>query len=256
MAFIKLGGRTATGAQKSGGIDLAALYLVDNVSRPIAPMGAAFSESQGTSDAVLVSAAEKRPTISMSIYIPDDGPVAARSRLRTLASQLTFREPRSLEFEDDGGLFYMVVPSGARAVEVSQAGIRVDARFEATAPWLFSEGKAFEVSAATQLEFGGTASTPLSLPYQTITADANGEWGLQWRDEANAWHQFVLSGLTPSASTPIQLDAQTGICRAGSGLHYAGAGSRWPMTKTDGSVYLTPYKGSSTFVASAVPRWV
>lgn len=175
MGVIKLGGDLITGA---GAVDInASPYIVENVVRPMPPIDLATKAPSGGDGSVFIESALRCPTIDMTIWVMGTSE-QRRAKMRTLAGLISTKTATRLEFGDDSGLYYHVVPTGDRTPQDFIDSSCIDVRFESLYPYMFGEQKTYTVGTTNVLINNAGTYRPLLVYSGSVTTDSDSRWSL------------------------------------------------------------------------------
>ncbi len=159
------------------GVELTSMFVVSDLRRPLAPRNVALVDVPGRDGALFANATQATFEVSMTLTVRSRDLRERSAAVRALAALLTVPEPRPLAIGDDGGLYYMAIPSSDQDGERFVNAERFEVKFTCPDPWLYGEARTATIPSggSVEVEVGGTAPT-----WPTITAAATGGTQDSW----------------------------------------------------------------------------
>lgn len=181
------------------GHDLTELFVVSNLRRPLAPRGVNTIDVPGRDGSLFASATQSAVTLSLTLTVLSRDLQERSAAIRTLAALLSTKEPKPLAISDDGGLYYMAVPSsnadGMRYINAEA----FEVTFTCPDPCLYGEIEHYEPTGSTlTFTVGGTAPSSPTIVVDDATAGDGGFWRMV--DETGAGIYAALDSGTHSIS--------------------------------------------------------
>ena len=232
------------------GVELTSLFVVSDLRRPLAPRNVALVDVPGRDGALFANATQATVEVSMTLTVRSRDLQERSAAVRALAALLTVPEPRPLAISDDGGLYYMAIPSSDQDGERFVNAERFEVKFTCPDPWLYGEVRTATIPSggSVDVEVGGTAPT-----WPTITASATGGSQGSWivtMEDGSGIYAAIPSG------TELEVTADCGartlmVNREAAMLPPA---YDWPML-TPGEHTLTMAQGTGDATVTWQERW-
>lgn len=148
-----------------GDLELTEHFRVVDVVRPYPIRSATVDKAPGTRGGIITSSVYEPIEISMKLVSVHPDREERRERMRWLMGILDFDEPRPLQFSDDNGRYYKVIPSGGGERSATFRSDSVEVTFTAPDPIMYGRHMTYDmVSDSAQgvtesVLIDGTAST-------------------------------------------------------------------------------------------------
>lgn len=178
------------------GVDLTETFVVSDLRRALVPRDVSLVDVPGRDGSLFSSVSNSSRTITMTMTVRSQDVLARSQSIRQLAAILSTTEPRPLSISDDGGLYYMAVPSSDVDGERFINAERFDVTFTCPDGWLYGETQTETLPSGGTLsiDVGGTAPT-----WPTITAEATGGTQDSWivtLEDGTGIYAAIPSGTT------------------------------------------------------------
>lgn len=145
------------------------------------------------------------PDVVLNIYALDMPRAERRAAAHDLAGRLLSRDFRRLEFGDDGGLYYMAMPSGELDFhEFVRAGRLVVPMLVRDAA-MYGETRRATLSGSASVEVGGNHPAYVRITSTNAAASSSGYWGV--RIDGRRYVRVPLQGT--GATVAIDTEART-----------------------------------------------
>ena len=188
------------------GTDLTASDNVSDLRRPLLPRTAKFVSVPGRDGALYAGVTENQRKLVMTMTCMGDPEDRAES-MRTLAKALRVTEAKPLAISEDGGLYYMAIPTSNGDGERYVNAESFDVEFTCD-PWLYGDEKTetLSISSGGTKTFTVTGSVPTPCLIE-VTATASGDWTLTLDD--GYFYQYPSVG----GSKILSFDAERRIAQ-------------------------------------------
>lgn len=208
------------------GKPLTDLLVVGKLQRPLLPRRAEYVSVPGADGAIFAGVVDDTRILKLTLTIRDQSPVARAQAARELAAALDVDSPRPLYISEDGGLWYMAMPtSGADGIRyVGAESFEVEFTCDAC---MYGEevSASLDIAATTGIQtvvVGGTKPTPAKLE---ATLTGSGTWRLAV-DGTDAYTATV------SGSATASIDAESRVALMD--------GEVYALPPTNEWIWLTP----------------
>lgn len=204
-------------------------------------------------DGVVVTGADYVPPTLSLVFVFDPTEDAPRA-VRELSALLSAREPRRLEFGEDGGLYYMAVPQGATEIKVLPSGSS-----SVEVPFLVADAAMYGLERSVTVPSGGSVTFTVDGTYPTsptIAASAavrnasSGRWGLLL-DDADA----MTFALASNTSRTIAADCAAKTARVAGDVAIPTLDSDW-LELAPGEHTLRMHQGTGAATVTWRERWL
>lgn len=203
------------------GHPLTDLYVVGNLQRPLLPRRAEWVSVPGADGAIFAGVVDDVRTLRLTMTVRSQDPSERAQAARQLAAWLDVDSPRPLYISEDGGLYYMALPtSGADGMRyVSAESFEVEFTCD---PWLYGETQAMTLDIASNtgsqhVMVGGTKPTPVLLD---LSLTGSGAW--RFAVDGDDAYTATLTG-----SATMTLDAEKRVATMGGEVYALPPQDEW-----------------------------
>ena len=233
------------------GYDLAERFIVGACSRELMVRDVKQVDVPGMDGALLGSANYAPLTIAMTVtYMGDQG--SRSDAFRELAAALDVREPAPLALPEDGGRYYLAIPSGGEVLRYYDAD-QLTLTFKALDPTMYGEVIDVDIPSGGSATFtvGGNYPAAPSILVGSATVDqTTGCYGLRL-DGGDALD--IATGTVSAAEIEIDCASRTATVNGYAALPTLA--SDW-FSLTPGEHTVANHLGSGAAVLSYRERWV
>ncbi len=232
------------------GVELTSMFVVSDLRRPLAPRNVALVDVPGRDGSLFANATQATFEVSMTLTVRSRDLRERSAAVRALAALLTVPEPRPLAIGDDGGLYYMAIPSSDQDGERFVNAERFEVKFTCPDPWLYGEVRTATIPSggSVEVEVGGTAPT-----WPTITAAATGGTQDSWivtMEDGSGIYAAIPSG----AEQAVDADCGARTLMVNREVAMLPPAYDWPRL-TPGSHTLTMTQGTGDATVTWQERW-
>lgn len=253
MGFVNLGGDLKTGL---GAVNLnAAGMRVDTVVRPLAPFNPESHESLGTHGEIVMPALARNPVIEIDLYVLGNSQ-QRREAFRRIAGMIHDKDAVRLEFGDDGGRYYHVVPTGTVTPTdyIDSSFARLS--FKSLYPWMFGETKQVEFgSSYVTFNVGGNTPTWFRTPDGSSQSGSTSSGVFIIGRNNTDRVRFVLSDSATSFSN-FTIDFETRQASIDGSVAVPATNSRWYSLKPGSNKVSCNEYTTGTFTLEFTERWL
>ena len=230
------------------GYDLTQNFIVGGCVRELAVRNIEQLDVPGMDGALLSTANYAPITISMAITYAGDA--ASRSdAFRELARELDTYAPAALSISDDGGKYYLAVPSGGEILRFVDAE-QVTVSFACLDPVMYGEPDSVEIAAGetTEFEVGGTYRVLPEISVESASAD-----------QGTGFYSISIDGGTfdvpvAHAGSAIEGDCATRTLSVGGEAALPTLASDWP--ELEPGSHTATVAGTGACTLSWTERWL
>lgn len=230
------------------GTELTDGFICSNLVRRLLPRNVSTIEVPGMDGASFSNVTDSVIAIEMDMTALGT-PAQRSAKLRTLTGLLDVREPKRLSFSDDGGMYYMAVPSGGELTRFIGAET-VTVSFTCPSPAMYA-------AASTSVELAdGTATFTVDGNYRTMptievaSATAGGDGYLTLELDGEDSISFALE-----SSGSLSADCATRVAALDGDAILPTLGSDW-LVLEPGEHTVEMTSGSGTCTLAYVERWL
>ena len=205
------------------GLMLTDLYSVVSDRRP-AQLNALSAEVEGRDGVVPRGMRYGCPQVSIRVVAVGDADALFEAR-RELTAAFSARDPRKLEFGNDGGLYYMAQPMSLEWTQhVGSASL--DVQFLVPSPAMYGAVRTATVPSGGSVEIevrGSYPTAPTIVAPSASRAGGDGSvWGLTLDEGA-----FVHVALSSVVSRRVEVDCGNAICKVSGAVSAITLDSDW-----------------------------
>lgn len=208
---------------------------------------------QGRDGVIVRNASLVGPQVSLR-FVVDGTRAELEEARRAIGAALSVREPRRLQFGNDGGLYYMAMPNGEPDwAQFSRSG-RMDVPFLVPSPAMYGAEHVATVPSGESVSFevGGTYPTaPTITASSASNGSSSGVWGVRL-DNADFVHVAIPTGYS---SRSVAVDCEARTCRVGGTLSLPTIDSDW-FELSPGSHVVRMDNGTGAAVLRWQERWL
>lgn len=205
-------------------------------------------------DGVLVTGSEmEMPQVSLVFAMGQHQDGGGMDEIRQLMHILDVKEPKKLELGDDGGLYYMALPSGERAWIRTPSSGMVEVPFLVVDAAMYGEQRTATVPSGGSVTFtvGGTYNTkPTLLATSAVRDSSSGQWGV--RLDAGKVLRFAFSSNT---SRRVEVDCGARTAKVASSAALPTLDSDW-FEFSPGSHTVQMDLGTGAATLTWIERWM
>lgn len=233
------------------GVELTGKYKV-LVIRGLPPMQVEAEEVPGFDGYVVKGAKRMPPEITLRFVMGPTPNYRMMERIRELSALLDVREPKRLEFGEDGGLWCMAMPNGSIEWARHVSSGSVDVPFLVTETAMYGKTRTVTVPSGSSVEFmvGGTYPTKPEIAANAVRDASSTVWGVRL-DEGDFIH--VATGTGSAAQVSVDCGKRT--CKVAGATNLPTLDSDW-LEFSPGKHTLRMDNGTGAATVTWIERWL
>lgn len=221
--------------------------VVSGLQRPLLPRRPEYVNVPGADGAIFAGVVDDTRTVKLTMTLIDHDRTARMQAARRLAATLDVDSPRPLAISEDGGLYYMAMPTaGADGIRFLNAE-SFDVEFTCDA-FMYGETHTFalsvESSGSQRILVDGTKPAPMRMD---ATVTGSGTWRLEadWVDAYTA---------TVSGSAALSIDAERRVATRDGATYALPPTNEW-LWLEPGEHAIRSYGASVSGTLTYTERW-
>ena len=235
-----------------GGVVLTDLFEVIGIRKPYSHEAETVSVS-GRDDLIVRDTRLRGPAVTLRFVAGPRTRAQLHEARRQIGSLLASREPKRLQFGDDGGLYYMALPNGTPDwAQFSRTG-RMDVQFLVPSPAMYGTERVATVPSGSYVDITVDGTYP-TRPTITASSAVRNSTSLVWGlvlDSAGYIH--VETGSSSARSVTLDCEART--CRVSNSIRVPTLDSDW-FEFAPGSHRVRMDNGTGAAVLRWQERWL